>query len=195
MVIWLNSVSLITSLCGSSVSFLSFLSSAFQVAPSFDPSIFGFCLEAFTIAFHSLPAQVSAAAVKGYELESSQTLKLTRRNTHDTHAGAHTPPHTSTHAVLLHYPLHIVLSLVYLRRQTTVATNFVLLSHAYANIRTNISWIIMTCSVPAMLSALTQRSDSGHPCVLACSSCACVCVCGGMCVCVFLSTLHFEDQH
>lgn len=114
-------------------------SAAFQVPPSFLPSIFVFCLEAFTIAFHSIPAQVSPATVKGYELESSQTLKLTRRNTHDTHARAHTPPHTSTRAVLLHYPLHVVLSLVYLGRQTSVATNFVLLSHAYANITTNIS--------------------------------------------------------
>lgn len=90
------------------------------------------------MAFDSILAQVSPAAVKGYELESSQTLKLTRRNTDDARARAHSPTHTHIHAVLLHYPLHIVRSLVYLGRQTSVVTNFVLLSHAYANIRQNI---------------------------------------------------------
>lgn len=92
------------------------------------------------MAFDSILAQVSPAAVKGYELESSQTLKLTRRNTDDAHARTCTLTHTHTHihAVLLHYPLHIVRSLVYLGRQTSVVTNFVLLSHAYANIRQNI---------------------------------------------------------
>lgn len=60
------------------------------------PSNFVFCLEGFTIAFHSITAQVSLAAVKGYEAESSQTLKLTRRNTDDTRARAHTPTHKHT---------------------------------------------------------------------------------------------------